>query len=287
MTHTATRYAVSFAILSAVGLLLASPGGATAPWWWADAGTGTDAGNGASSATPVAWGAYDGTLYPYDQDWYAASSTVSGPQCASFAYASDLATDVSFVARSSAGDLSAAVSSSDGGSVRGGFAVATLQGALLGLRSTAAPDWHSPPYGLNPYDFTLARASIPSASAGDLGSGQDAGGDLAHALPAQDTPCLAGHVAPLAFDTADDYALGTLSAGSPVTFTLAATSSSLRLTVLDSAGHMVAQTTGNSLVFEPSSSQPYYLSVTPTALLDDIGYLVGVIVGGPGCTPAC
>ncbi|MEA3201195.1 MAG: hypothetical protein QOE90_2623 [Thermoplasmata archaeon] len=250
-----------------------------------DASTGRDAGNTVGSALLLpGFGAYTGSLYSGDVDWYAVSASVATPQCVSAAYAGAYASAITLNALSSAGTSGATMRSVDGGSASGGLAVPDLQGVQLGAQSTAAGAW-------NRYGFSVGATGIPDAGAGDAGTGADGGNDLAHATPAQGLACIGGHVGSLGNglpDLADYYSLGSDAAGSALTLSLASTASPVQLTLFAPDGSILGTIQPGQLVtFNLPSTGTYTVSASRApGAAGDVGYLIGVL-GGPGCAPTC
>lgn len=252
-----------------------------------DANTGRDAGNTVGSALLLpTLGAYTGSLYPGDVDWYAVSASASAPQCVTGSFAGAYASTVTLNALSSVGTSTATLRSADGGSTSGGLAVPDLQGVQLGAQTTSASAW-------NRYGFSLGVIGVPDVSAGDAGTGADAGNDVAHATPAQGLACIGGHVGGMSSgglpDLADYYSLGSNAAGSLVTLSLASTASPVQVTLFAPDGSILGTVQpGQLATFSLPSTGTYTVSASRSpGFTGDLGYLIGVVDPGPACQPTC
>lgn len=258
-------------------LALTGFAGADANWAQNDAGSGLDAGNSWATALALPdYGSYSGTLLEHDTDAYVVSQASTMPACLNFSFTPTSA-DVLVVKATSGGvDKTASLAVAAGATQRGGLATNGYDSA--GLKATLQdPELD----GSHPYSFSLLRTGL-------TGSPPSAGHSISSASPLSG-PCTPGVMSAANLANVNTYSLGSLQAGTTVVASLAATAGDLALQVVDGNGAALAQTSVNGVTtVQVPTTGAYYLSVQRTDLsVQDVQYLVGVIVGGPGCTPAC
>lgn len=250
-----------------------------------DAGTGGDAGDSRSAATPILLGSYTGNLAPSDEDWYVANSATTNLVCVEASATGDQSGWLVVGAENGNNGRKASARFAPGVTARAGVAAPTLERAVAGLVPSSSQT------GAFGYQFSLGIVGVPDPSVGDALSGTDAGSSLTNAL-AVSTPCFGGRLNSLSGteDSTDTYKV-TAAAGDVITYSLAAGLTNVTLRLVDSAGNTVAPSiaSGQSAESPVLSSGTYFL-VVGSSTLDPAVYLVGMVVGPPdpnGCRPYC
>lgn len=229
-----------------------------------DAGSGIDAAADMQSALKLKReGTFYGNLTAGDsEDWYRLK--VPGrtqPTCvsASATASGTMGLRVSGVNAQEAREVVARIGTETSGFA--GIATDGLNGALVDAHN----DGGLTTYSGRSYRFDLTTRDLAGLGPGDGGSGDDAGGDEASALPVT-SACIGGTIEAGAGDTDDVYVFAG-RAGQRVLFSLSDTASTLQLT-LGSGDETLAQTLNGSLTgLTLPATQNYYLTVSaPTSM---------------------
>lgn len=235
-----------------------------------DAGSGHDAGDSAASAVQLTsfGGPYAGTLSHQDVDVYALPA-VSSPACVR----ATVSGEKQGVAALSLGDASAELAFA-ASTVQVSVASSSGSAPLLGVRSTMSTT------GPASYQFSASRF-YPSTN-GDAATGTDAGTGSA-ALPVA-AGCIGGTVGGV--DRTDEFVF-TLPAGDAVTISVASSSPSLAFDLLSPVGQRIATVAAGQLLDLGSIESGQYVLTASSSSLSADAYVVGLIMGPPGCKPNC
>lgn len=259
-----------------------------------DAGTGADAGGSPAEALPVGYGSFGGYIASRsDADWFSAPGA-SGLACVEGAV-TPLENPLLATVGLAQGNATRARSFPVGVGATQAFGVAGSgsSAALLGLRAWDGNEGEGVPSRPGPYAFAWRQVGVAPAEEQDAWSGRDAPSSPAGA-PEVGSGCVPGRLDPLSAlggDDADAYRLFA-RAGERITFSLAAPADApVALTLVDEAGEALTPAIGaNGMsTYAVPSDGSYSLLATRSALLDvkNIEYLIGVVVGPPGCKPNC
>lgn len=246
-----------------------------------DAGSGGDAGNVRSLATPISGATpYTASLRPNDIDWYAASFNGTTASCVTTHAKAAAATYVAIGVETTGANLSVPMLVTPGADTMGGVA------GMMPLTATlrAAPAANASNFGS--YDFRVDRVGVPSVN-GDGPTAGDAGDSLATAMAAG-VGCTGGHLTVLG-DSVDMYSIQ-VPAGQVVTYSLAANLGGINLGLLDSVGNAIGPVLdpGQSATVTTSGGT-YYMSAVRAGAVGDVGYVIGAVIGPEpaGCKPYC
>lgn len=245
-----------------------------------DAATGGDAGDHRNDATYLpAYGSYEGDLVGSgDDDWFWRPDHETQPVCVWAKIEPASAIKATLRLSTPNGTRTVSMNVSAGATQRMGLASPSLYLSRVGIENG--------PTGVTPYAFTLGLTPLSSQN-GDAGTGFDAGSGAMTAIPTSD-PCTQGSlVSAFGIPDVDTYSIS-VRPGETVYYSVASTSSDVRVALTDGAGALLgpAARAGEVVGVYLPEGGTYYMSASSSSPTN-AAYLLGAMAGPDPVTNPC